>query len=167
MTATLYRELLSLEQHHQTDHRRPSARTAALRESAQHSACSCGRSVYGGGSAQWLATCAWCRAAPRQLRGSPTHTTGLHGCVFEDAVSRKISHIAVSRYGVVGAARLRRIPGQRCVGRRKLSVVSSRYSYLVMLSSTRHLVAAARPAGAVGAIGRFATSTLKLAPPVK
>ena len=43
------------------------------------------------------------------------------------------------------------------VGRRKLSVVSSRYSYLVMLSSTRHLVAAARPAGAVGAIGRFAT----------
>ena len=69
------RELLGFKNHHHTNHRRPSQRTAALRESAQCSACSCGRSGYGGGSAQRLATCAWLRAAPRQQRGSPRQIT--------------------------------------------------------------------------------------------
>ena len=52
------------------------------------------------------------------------------------------------------------------VGRRNLSAVSSQWLFLVVYSSVRQLVTAERPAGAVGAIGRFATSTLLLAPPV-
>ena len=67
-----------------------------------------------GDGAQWLAMCARRRAAARQLRGSLTHVTGLHGRACEGAVSHKISNVVVSRCGVVGAARLRRIPGQQC-----------------------------------------------------
>ena len=53
------------------------------------------------------------------------------------------------------------------VGRRNLSAVSSQWLFLVVYSSIRQLVTAERPTGALGAIGRFATSTLLLAPPVR
>ena len=67
-----------------------------------------------GDGAQWLAMCAQRRAAARQLRGSLTHVRGMHGRACGGAMSHKISNVAVSRCGVVGAARLRRIPGQQC-----------------------------------------------------
>ena len=65
-----------------------------------------------GDGVEWLAICAWCRAAPRQLRGSPTRISGLRGRACEDAVSRKMSDVSVSWCGDVGATRLGRIPGQ-------------------------------------------------------
>ena len=122
------RELLGLEKYHQVDRRRPSAHMAARWESALHSACSHGLSGPSGDSVEWLAMCAWRRAAPRQLRGSPTHISGLHGRACEDAVPCKMSDVRVPQCGTVGAARLGRIPGQHCGGtskfeRRELSVV--------------------------------------------
>ena len=90
-----------------SDRRRVLGERAALSMLTQPSSQS-------GDGAQWLAMCARRRAAARQLRGSLTHVTGLHGRACEGAVSHKISNVVVSRCGVVGAARLRRIPGQQC-----------------------------------------------------
>ena len=122
------RELLGLEQYYPADRRRPSARMAARWESALHSMCPHGLLGPSGDSVEWLAMCTWCRATPRQLRGSPTHTNGLHGCACEDTVSCKMSDVSVPRCGAVGATRLGRIPGQHCgrtskFERRELSVV--------------------------------------------
>ena len=101
---------------------------AARWESALHSMCPHGLLGPSGDSVEWLAMCTWCRATPRQLRGSPTHINGLHGCACEDTVSCKMSDVSVPRCGAVGATRLGRIPGQHCgrtskFERRELSVV--------------------------------------------
>ena len=108
------RALLRLEHYYQTDCRRPSARMSALWESVQRSVCSCGLSGHSSGYASRMATCAWRRAAPRQLRGSPTHVTCMHRRTCEGELSRKMSDVSVPRCDAIGAARLGRIPGPRC-----------------------------------------------------
>jgi hypothetical protein len=119
------RALLRLEHYYQTDCRRPSARMSALWESVQRSVCSCGLSGHSSGYASRMATCAWRRAAPRKLRGSPTHVTCMYGRAGRGRCHEKC--LMCRCPGAMLSARPVWVVFQdsSAIGRRNLSAVSS------------------------------------------